>query len=311
MSFSIDIQSISTFKRIRITDDCSNVYIDIISKGGLLNSWVQSNNWNIIDGNKLEHGWSEFEANGFKGGKMNPFSCRLFNGQYKHLSKDYTIEKFYLGKHALHGIIYDAHFEIEETTINTNCASVLLTYHYQKSDKGFPFEYSIQIKWSLFENNLVTAETILTNKENMVIPMMDGWHPYFKLQETINECGLQFNCEGILEYDEELIPTGNIIPDNTYGSKAMIGTTQLDNGYLLDKNNSDCILENDLYTLIVKPDKNYPYLQLYTPPHRKSIAIENLSAAPDSLNNKMGLYLLQPQEQWTLTTAYQLITKSL
>jgi aldose 1-epimerase len=91
----------------------------------------------------------------------------------------------------------------------------------------------------------------------------------------------------------------------------MIGTTQLDNGYLLDKNNSDCILENDLYTLIVKPDKNYPYLQLYTPPHRKSIAIENLSAAPDSLNNKMGLYLLQPQEQWTLTTAYQLITKSL
>ncbi len=100
MSFSIDIQSISTFKRIRITDDCSNVYIDIISKGGLLNSWVQSNNWNIIDGNKLEHGWGEFEANGFKGGKMNPFSCRLFNGQYKHLSKDYRIEKCYLGKHA-------------------------------------------------------------------------------------------------------------------------------------------------------------------------------------------------------------------
>ena len=138
---------------------------------------------------------------------------------------------------------------------------------------------------------------------------MDGWHPYFKLQENINECSLQFNCEGILEYDEALIPTGKILPDKTYNHKTPIGNTALDNGYLLDTNNPTCTLENEYYALIVRPDKNYSYLQLYTPPDRNSIAIENLSAAPDCFNNKMGLHLLQPQEVWTLTTQYQLITK--
>jgi aldose 1-epimerase len=309
MSFSIDIQPISTFKRIRITDINANVHIDIMSKGGLLNSWIQPNKWNIVEGNNFTDGWGQFEANGFKSGKMNPYSCRLYNGQYTHLNRQYTIEKFYLGHHALHGLIYDANFEVAETIIQENNASVLLSYRYPKSDKGFPFEYTLQIKWTLFEHNRIQAETTITNLENTVIPMMDGWHPYFKLQENINECSLQFNCEGILEYDEALIPTGKILPYKTYNHKTTIGNTALDNGYLLDKNNPTCTLENEHYALIVRPDKNYSYLQLYTPPDRNSIAIENLSAAPDCFNNKMGLHLLQPQEVWTLTTQYQLITK--
>jgi aldose 1-epimerase len=309
MSFSIDIQPISTFKRIRIRDNSLNVYIDVISKGGLLNSWVQANHWNIIDANDLSNGWTAFEANGFKSGKMNPYSCRLFNGQYAHLNNKYTIEKFYLGNHALHGLLYDADFEIQETTIQEKYASVSFVYHYQKSDKGYPFEYIIQIKWSLFENNQIRVETTITNQEKIMIPMMDGWHPYFKLEENINNCSLQFNCEGILDYDDALIPTGKILPDTTYNNKTLIGNATLDNGYLLNENNPNCILENDHYALIVRPDKNYSYLQLYTPPHRNSIAIENLSAAPDCFNNKMGLHLLQPQEVWTLTTQYQLITK--
>ena len=41
MSFTIDIQPHFDFKNIRITNNTSNVYIDIVSKGGLLNSWVQ------------------------------------------------------------------------------------------------------------------------------------------------------------------------------------------------------------------------------------------------------------------------------
>jgi len=45
---------------------------------------------------------------------------------------------------------------------------------------------------------------------------------------------------------------------------------------------------------------------VYTPPHRKSIAIENLSAAPDVFNNKMGLQVLEPDEQATFATIYQI-----
>lgn len=58
--------------------------------------------------------------------------------------------------------------------------------------------------------------------------------------------------------------------------------------------------------LEIRPDKQYPYLQIYTPPHRNSIAIENLSAAPDAFNNKMGLITLQPGENIIFTTTYKI-----
>ncbi|MBP7939993.1 MAG: hypothetical protein KAZ20_02525, partial [Sediminibacterium sp.] len=55
----------------------------------------------------------------------------------------------------------------------------------------------------------------------------------------------------------------------------------------------------------VTPIHNYPYLQLYTPVDRQSIAIENLSGAPNCFNNKMGLQLVEPQEQIYFETSYQ------
>jgi aldose 1-epimerase len=61
---------------------------------------------------------------------------------------------------------------------------------------------------------------------------------------------------------------------------------------------------NGIYVSIFTNSK-YPYLQLYTPPHRKSIAIENLSAPPDCFNNGIGLQLLGPSKSQTFTVWYQ------
>ena len=58
--------------------------------------------------------------------------------------------------------------------------------------------------------------------------------------------------------------------------------------------------------LEISPDKSYPYLQIYTPPQRESIAFENLSAAPDAFNNGMGLITLKKDQSASFTTTYQL-----
>ena len=63
-------------------------------------------------------------------------------------------------------------------------------------------------------------------------------------------------------------------------------------------------MQNEHFKLTIEPDKNYPILQIYIPPHRTSIAIENLSGAPDNFNNGMGLLLLQPGEEKTFSTCY-------
>ena len=310
MSFSIDIQPISTFKRIRITNLETLVYIDVVSKGGILNSWMQTaEQWDLIDGNDFESGWDNFESNGFKSGKMSPFACRLSHGLFTHLNQPYKIEKFYLGAHALHGILYDAEYEIIETSIQENNAHVILEHRYHGTDKGFPFAYTIQLHWKFFSNNKISIQTSITNESETPIPMMDGWHPYFKVGNRINNCTLHFANKGLLVYDHELIPTGETLTNTMFDKGARISDTHLDSGYIVDASLPKCVLENDKYTLTIVPNAAYPYLQLYTPDHRGSIAIENLSAAPDCFNNKMGLHILQPQEVWNLETSYQLTSK--
>ena len=131
----------------------------------------------------------------------------------------------------------------------------------------------------------------------------------FKLGENISNCTLEFINKGILVYNEALLPTGDILPCHDFESPKSLDTIELDNGYLLDSERPSATLENKNFKLVVTPDKNYSYLQLYIPSNRKSIAIENLSAAPDCFNNKMGLHIMQPQEIWSLKTQYQLFYK--
>jgi aldose 1-epimerase len=45
---------------------------------------------------------------------------------------------------------------------------------------------------------------------------------------------------------------------------------------------------------------------VYTPPHRNTIAIENLSAIPDAFNNEIGLITLAPQANAIFSTIYKI-----
>ena len=184
MSFSIDIQPISTFKRIRIANHESKASIDIMSKGGFLNSWLQTNDqWDIIDGNNFESGWGDYESNGFKSGKMSPYGCRLSQGQFTHLSQSYKIEKFYLGAHALHGILYDVEYDIIETKIQENSADVILEHRYQGTDKGFPFAYTIRLHWIFFTNNKISIDKIINDAQNF-LKSQKLFPDYFELRDT-------------------------------------------------------------------------------------------------------------------------------
>lgn len=305
MSFEIQISTIADFEELIIQDTSIGHQIKIVTKGGILNEWISNSTTSSINSNNFENGWGNFEMNGFKSGKMSPFSCRLANGQYAYQGKLYTIEKFYLGKHALHGILYDALYSIESTKIEEDAASVILVHHYKGSDKGYPFAYDIHIQWTLDKHNTITVKTTVTNLHHEPIPIMDGWHPYFKIGEIINDYSIQFKNKGKLIYNEELLPSGQIIDDNTYTLGKTLGQTHLDDCWLIDTANPSCTIQNGKEKIIITPISNYPYIQLYTPEDRKSIAVENLSAAPNCFNNKMGLHFVKPHDTWQLATSYQ------
>jgi aldose 1-epimerase len=149
----------------------------------------------------------------------------------------------------------------------------------------------------------------VTNLGKTVIPIADGWHPYFQLGGKIDDWRLQFYSEAMLEFDAKLIPTGKLLQYNAFETPRLIGDTFLDNCFSLkpDLVSPACEIYHPATGLTVAffPDASYPYLQIYTPPARTSIAVENLSGAPDCFNNRMGLILLPPGHSQIFTVRYK------
>jgi aldose 1-epimerase len=113
----------------------------------------------------------------------------------------------------------------------------------------------------------------------------------------------------MLEFDDKLIPTGAFAPNKSLIEGILIGNQQFDNCFVVKPvaQRPAAVLYNPANAVFVSifTNSRYPYIQIYTPPHRKSIAIENLSAAPDCFNNGMGLQMLTPSRSQTFTVWYQ------
>ena len=105
---------------------------------------------------------------------------------------------------------------------------------------------------------------------------------------------------------------GSFLDDDAKSIKPeKLADTFLDNCFLLDELNGEpaCSLRNpeNGRELLFYAAEQYPHLQIYTPLQRNTIAIENMSSAPDSFNNKMGLIIFEPGQSQTFTVGYQVL----
>lgn len=309
MSFTITINTSQSYPSILLKDIATNTQAEIFCFGGLLNSFcIEKNNglFNIVDAyNNVDDAIVQ-KNTWFKSCKLSPFACRLKNGEYEFNSKDYRVDKFYLGKNAMHGIVYDAIYDIAETQANDDFALIVLTHQYKAEDNGYPFKYNIKLVWKLEANNKLTVTSIIQHFNTFAIPYCEGWHPYFKLDDAIDNCTLQFDATEMLQFDEDCIPTGKILADDRFFKPTLLKNINLDNCFLLSNiHQPKCVLRGKQLQLTITPNKSYPYLQIFIPDHRENIAIENLSAAPDAFNNKMGLLMLEPDKEYNFVTSYQ------
>jgi aldose 1-epimerase len=314
MAFSVNVEEKDPVQIITLKDQSNDTEVEIYSFGALLNAFsvtAKNKRLNIIDGFTSPADARENITKGFKSAKLSPFVCRLNKGEYQFNEQSYKIQKFYLGDEAIHGLIYKALYTIKKSDANDEKAFVHLSYEYNNKNEGFPFSYTTEVVYTLTANNNLSIQTIVTNTGNTEMPLNDGWHPYFKLGETVNDLQVQFDSNSMLEFESHLLPSGKIIPYNKFESMNGFGSTELDNCFVLKGDSSpSCILRdnNSGIEFTITADSSYPYLQVYTPPHRKSIAIENLSSAPDSFNNHIGLIIAKPREQYNFVTSYQVKT---
>jgi aldose 1-epimerase len=315
--FTISHSSSNGFEMIQLTDISTSTTATILPLcGATLHSFsVVHNNsqLNIIDHYETATDFAEnVTAKGFKSCKMSPFACRIKNATYQYLGKEYTIEKFLLGSSAIHGLLYNLPFILVDQSANEKQASITLQHQYRGTEKGYPFHYDCAVTYQLNSNNELVIITTITNKDEQSLPIQDGWHPYFGFGGKVDDLLLEFQSAAHVIFDEELIPTGVMEAYDEFTALKKIGTAFFDDCYKLNFETCQpmCVLKDPAQKiqLEIRPDKSYPYLQIYTPPHRQSIAIENLSAPPDSFNNGINLIILNPGETTDFTTSYTITT---
>lgn len=243
----------------------------------------------------------------FRSAKLSPFPCRLNQGRYTFAGETRQTGRHLANGHALHGLLYDAPFQNVHTGCDHQAAWVRLEYLFSGST-GYPFPFHMAVHYRLAAQGLSLTTTV-RNLGDKTLPLADGWHPYFHLGGGIDGHRLAINAAERLEFDAELLPSGRRLPDSRFQAAASLNGVELDNSFvLLDPaaQTPACTLTSGRLALDVYAEQNYPLLQVYIPPERDSIALENLSGAPDCFNNGIGLIELPPAESVSFRCRYRL-----
>ncbi len=313
MSFTVSRTELNNTILIHLSDNNHSTSISVIPDvGAMLHEFIIPVNdqpFNIIDNYQLDIPVEDQGREYFKSAKLSPWVCRMAGGHYNFKGQVYQSIKMHSDGTALHGLLFDQPFAIENEFANESSASVLLGHEYKCYDPGYPFQYRCQVRYTLHPQSMLEMETVVSNLCETEIPIADGWHPYFRLGGRVNDWELFYSAQSTLEFNDKLIPTGKLLPFDQYNQPKPIGETTMDNCFLLNitEGQPACTLKNPANRLKVSlyPDASYPYLQVFIPGHRESIAIENLSSAPDSFNNHMGLIILPAGESRSFKVFYK------
>lgn len=238
--------------------------------------------------------------NKFVGALLFPYPNRIKQGKYHFNGEEYQLKKaVYSGDNAIHGLVLDKVFNFKVDFYKNKLET---EFSFDESQfPGFPFAFSLKNSFHL-ESKLLEIETSVTNLSTIASPAGLGWHPYFDLKTSFKNLAIQLPQVQNLELNSNQIPSGVFKPFEGFSELKTIGNFPFDHSFKL------CDSEKYRTTKLQGPNINisidqkasesgYKYLQVYSFQEKSWLAIEPMSCAPDSLNNKLGLDLYNPQEE--------------
>ncbi|MFO7672551.1 MAG: aldose 1-epimerase [Lutibacter sp.] len=222
-----------------------------------------------------------------------PFANRIADGSYVFDHKTYQLDINQKEENnALHGLVYNKIFEIIDQKTTSEKAEVLLRYEELAHSKGFPFTYRIDLTYILSKDSLELNVTV-KNTDTKKFPFTMGWHPYF-ISQNLSKSAVHFKSHQKCVFDERNITQkmDEIVIDNPF----LIENKSLDDCFALDSN--EIIFETPQYSFALESSEKNSFLQLYTPPHPNTIAIEPTTGISDSFNNGVGLKTLKSNDSY-------------
>lgn len=271
------------------SDATSNAKI-CLDRGGALESLVLKAETIIEDLSPLEY------SSTYASSVLFPFANRIKDGKYSYNNQEFQLECNEGNlNNALHGLIYNKTFELVSSDASENGATATLKYVETSKTAGFPYLYTILLRFTLTAANF-NLEIGVENNDVTAFPFTLGWHPYFVCQD-LSKSSLEFSSAKTVEFDERMITRGII-----EGKVAMpfeIKEQQLDNCYALD--HGTVVFNTPSYKMTIASSAKENYFQMYTPPRANTIALEPVTGISDSFNNKLGLEELQAGDSHSVT----------
>lgn len=232
-----------------------------------------------------------------KSALLFPFPNRLKNGSYIFDGKNYQfpINDTDLGN-ALHGFGLDQPMTLDTVKLEADRVAITCSFQYMGDRIYYPFPFFFEVRFRLSEAEGFSGTLFLRNEGERALPVGLGWHPYFALTERVDDTTLHLPPAQLIEIDAAMIPTGNQVDYHHFDQAKQIDQVVLDNGFALpqSENKTKVVLSDANHELHYWQDQHFPFLQVFTPPHRRSIALEPMTCNIDAFNNGDGLAVLAP-----------------
>jgi aldose 1-epimerase len=270
--------------------------LEVLSYGATLNH-LEFSGHSLLDGYSS---LSEKETAWYKGAVLFPFPNRLRDGKYDFKGRSFQFPvNEPANQNALHGFVYKEEFELTSDLLGDKVV-INGSYKYDGGYDYFPFPFLLEASYILHGDHL-TVSYAIRNIGDGELPMGFGWHPYFGFPDGVDQATMTFmNCQKVV-LDNRQLPTGEFASEESFSSGQHLKGVNLDTGYKMPESSWDVKVEDSNGTLVLKSD-NMPYLQVYIPPHRTSIALEPMSSGIDVFNSHEGLTKLNSGDTVTYTS---------
>jgi len=248
-----------------------------------------------------------------------PFANRIAKGTYSFNQTTYHLPRTQDdGANAIHGFLRGKEMDVTNEVIEEDSASLTLSYTFDGSEPGYPFDLSVDVTYKLSETGLAVS-IIATNNdpEGWPAPYYVGWHPYFAGDNSIEDIAVLFDsCAkwSHLVIDKVNIPTRQVEPDKV--PNIPIGNTGYDDGYkavATDQCGTKmCTCIQNLYdgesTVLRQPTSNQ-FVQVFDGGKNwgwQSVAVEPMSGATNAFNSADGLSVLSGASG-TMSTVFEVL----
>ncbi len=235
-----------------------------------------------------------------------PWANRVRDGKYEFQGTHYQlpINEESLNN-AIHGLVAFAKFEVTQVEINAQSAILTIKYIYKGEEQGYPFPFDLEIKHTFSSDDGLLLTYTITNTGKTDMPMVLGWHPYFRIdEEKASDWQVSIPTKHKYVSDKQMIPNGQEAID--LKELKPIGDDQLDNVFRIESSVRSI-------TQLTSPAKNltlnvwqdaqkdqFHYTVVYIPSTRDRIAIEPMTGNTDAFNSGDGILVLESENSFTL-----------